>query len=111
MPRFRRQCLDCPELTFETRCEKHASEYNRRREREKNTPGRVAKKRYLYGGNYKAKRAEVLAGATYCHLCGQAFTQTDQIETDHLYPELGHNSPLAASHRRCNASRGNRPLQ
>ena len=111
MPRFRRQCLECHELTFESRCEKHASEYARKREARYNTPERQAKKKFLYGADYKRKRAWVLATATHCHLCGKAFTQTSEIETDHLYPELGSQSPLAAAHRSCNQQRGNKPLQ
>jgi hypothetical protein len=110
MPRFRRQCLVCPELTYNTRCEKHESEYNRKREREKNTPERAAKKRYLYDANYRKQRGLVLATATHCHICKLPFTDTDRVQTDHLYPELGGASPLAAAHARCNQSRGNRPL-
>jgi hypothetical protein len=110
MPRFRRQCLDCSELTFNTRCDKHASEHARKLQRRKDTPERLAKKKFLYGGSYKTKRGQVLATATHCHLCQQPFQPGDPIEADHLYPELGHASPLAAAHRRCNASRGNQPF-
>ena len=110
MPRFRRQCLDCSELTFDSRCEKHASEHRRERQRRADTPERLAKKKFLYGRGYATKRAQVLATATHCHLCGKPFGVNEQIETDHVYPELGHASPLAAAHRRCNQARGNRPL-
>jgi hypothetical protein len=110
MGRFRRQCADCSKLTFETRCEQHESEYRRRRQRAADTPERIAKKRYLYGGRYAANRAQVIANAKFCHLCGGAFVVGDNIEADHLYPELGSASPLAAAHRSCNQSRGDKPL-
>ena len=111
MPRFRRQCLECHELTFESRCEKHAAEYARKRGDRYNTPERQAKKKFLYGADYKKKRAWVLATATHCHLCSKPLTENDPGEADHLFPELGAASPLAAAHRSCNQSRGNKPLQ
>jgi hypothetical protein len=98
-------------LTFESRCEKHKAEYEKKRGAKYDTPERQAKKQFLYGRNYKTKRALVLSTATHCHLCQQPFTATDKIETDHLFPELGSASPLAAAHRACNQSRGNKPLQ
>jgi hypothetical protein len=110
MPRFRRQCLDCHELTYKTRCDKHESERNRKLERERNTPERAAKKKFLYDATYRKNRALVLATATHCHLCKKLFTEGDSIQADHLYPFLGGASPLAAAHAHCNASRGNRPL-
>ena len=111
MPRFRRQCLDCHELTFESRCEKHRAEYERRREARYNTPERRAKKQFLYGSSYKKNRARVLATATHCHLCGKPFNENDKVEADHLFPEMGAASPLAAAHRSCNQARGNKPLE
>ena len=74
------------------------------------TPQRTAKKNFLYGGQYRKKAKQVKQTATHCHLCGKAFILGDTIEADHVYPELGHESPLAPAHRKCNQARGNTPL-
>ena len=83
---------------------------NRARNRRKDLdPIRGAKRRALYGGDYRKRRAEALAGATHCHLCGQPFTATDRIQADHLVAGDPHSGLLAA-HSACNESRGNKPL-
>lgn len=66
--------------------------------------------RTLYASKeYKQAAALIKATATHCHLCGQAFTNREEITADHL--QAGDpNSPLAPAHRSCNSSRGNRPL-
>ena len=71
---------------------------------------RQAKKQHLYGGDYKARAKLVRATATNCYLCGGPFTATDLPEADHLYPELGNQSPLLAAHGVCNRRKGNRNL-
>ena len=66
--------------------------------------------RTLYASNeYKKAAAAIKATATHCHLCGQAFQNRNEITADHL--RAGDpTSPLAPAHRKCNSSRGNRPL-
>jgi hypothetical protein len=84
-------------------------ETNKLFERTSNTEQRRTRKHHFYGGDYRKRRAEVLANATHCHLCKQPLTLTDQIETDHLVAG-DPNSPLAPAHRVCNQRRGNKPL-
>ena len=54
-------------------------------------------------------RAHLKATATHCHLCGQAFTDRNDITADHLIPG-DMNSPLDAAHLSCNSRRGDKPL-
>lgn len=66
--------------------------------------------RLLYASTeYKKAAAHIKATATHCHLCGQAFTNRNEITADHIRPG-DVTSPLAPAHRRCNSSRGNKPL-
>jgi hypothetical protein len=75
------------------------------------TPQYLAKKRNLYGGTYKARAAQVRAESTHCYLCGQPFKEGEPIQADHLYPQLGSDSPLGAAHPVCNREKSNRPAQ
>lgn len=109
MPRFRRPCLACGELCHGSYCAKHLQELNARRQINKDTPERLARKRLLYGGDYKKRRAEVVATATHCYICQKPFESATGIDVDHLVAG-DPNSPLAATHEVCNRSRGNRPL-
>ncbi len=101
---FQKPCLNCGALI---RGASYCPPCQPRRER---NPQREQKKRHLYGGTYKTRARHVRQTASVCHLCGQPFHDNDTIEADHLFPELGHESPLAPAHRHCNQNRGNRPL-
>jgi hypothetical protein len=83
---------------------------NKQREASPYVQARKALKAALYGGDYRARRAWVLANATHCHICKQPFKLGEQIDSDHLVPGVP-GSPLAAAHAYCNRSRGNRPLE
>jgi 5-methylcytosine-specific restriction endonuclease McrA len=107
--KFKRPCLVCGGLGYGSRCDLHQAEANANMQRRKDTPERLAKKRLLYNNEYRQRRKQLLASAIACHLCKKPFVSGDLIEADHLVPgEI--NSPLAAAHRRCNQSRGDRPL-
>jgi len=101
---FAKPCLKCNKIT------RDGSYCGGCRPYRPPTPERTAKKNFLYGGRYKANARATKATATHCHLCGKAFQLGDTIEADHIYPELGSDSPLAPAHRKCNSSRGNTPL-
>ena len=109
MSKFKRPCLVCGGLSYGSRCDVHQAEANAYMQRRKDTPERLAKKRLLYNSEYRQRRKQVLASAIACHLCKKPFVSGDAIEADHLVPS-DPNSPLAAAHRRCNQSRGDRPL-
>jgi hypothetical protein len=70
---------------------------------------RQAKKKFLYGGDYARKAQTIRQNATTCFMCGGVFTPDNPPQADHLYPELGHKSPLAPTHGTCNRSKGNDP--
>lgn len=59
---------------------------------------------------YRKARAQVLANATRCHICGQPPTNTDPLVADHIVPVADngtdHPSNLRPVHRSCNARRG-----
>ena len=109
MSKFRRPCLVCGSLSFGSRCDVHQAEANAYMQRRKDTPERLAKKRLMYNTDYRRRRKEVLSNAIECHLCKRPFVSGDEVEADHLLPG-NPNSPLAAAHRRCNQSRGDKPL-
>ena len=107
--KFKRPCIVCGRLSHGSRCDVHQAEANAYLQRRKDTPERLAKKRLMYNTEYRRRRAEVLATATACHLCKKTFVSGDSIEADHLAPG-DPRSALAAAHRRCNQSRGDKPL-
>lgn len=106
MAKFARPCLDCGRLTRNgSRCEAHQKvkdkEWDLTRAARKRATGQ-------YAGDYR-KRAEIVRKyAEYCWLCGQGPRENDPFQADHVFPG-DPSSPLAAAHRSCNASRGNKP--
>ena len=110
MTSFRKPCIDCGKLSRATRCANCQAVQNKKREASDYVQSRKAYKAALYGGNYRARRAAVLASATHCHICKQALKLGEQVDVDHLLPGVP-ESPLAAAHAYCNRSRGNRPLK
>lgn len=109
MAKFKRPCLICGSLSFNSHCDVHAAAIKLQRDQRRDTPERRAKKKALYGGDYRKRRASALANATHCHLCNKPFQGYDQVESDHLIPG-DPNSPLLPAHRLCNQQRGNKPL-
>jgi hypothetical protein len=101
---FNKPCLGCGVLV------RGASYCGPCQPPKRRSPQYAAKKRELYGGSYKRRARELKQYATHCHLCGKQFVEGDTIEADHLYPELGNDSPLAPTHRHCNQQRGNTPI-
>jgi hypothetical protein len=85
------------------------SEVNKQRERKNNTEERRIMTQLLYGGDYRRRRREALAGASVCYLCKETFKPGDRVEADHIFPGDPH-SPLAAKHRLCNQRKGDKPL-
>ena len=106
--RFRRPCLVCGALASDSYCLQHRKEVNDRRQKAKDTPERLARKRLLYGGDYQRRRKHLLATATHCALCSKPFTNGDAIDADHAIPG-NPQSPLQATHATCNRSKGNKP--
>lgn len=106
--RFRRPCLVCNVLTNDSYCAQHRKELNDRRQKAKDTPERLARKRLLYGHDYRQRRKQVLQNATVCGLCGKPFVNGDSIDVDHVQPG-DPLSPLQATHAYCNRSKGNKP--
>ena len=90
-------------------CKVHRAEKNRQRERARGQRVDREKKSRLYNYAYRKAAAQIRATATHCHICGEAFTDTDTIEADHIIPGLI-DGPLAAAHRLCNQRRGAKPL-
>jgi len=101
---FRKPCLDCGALSYGTRCETHTRQVQQLKDIRQ-----AERKRTLYNSNYRKKSKIVRDTAILCHLCGDGPRINDPWQADHLIAG-DPNSPLAAAHRSCNASRGNRPL-
>lgn len=63
---------------------------------------------------YRQARAQVLAGATHCAICGQPATPLDPLEADHIVSHADngtdHPANLRAVHRTCNRRRGRAPM-
>lgn len=116
MPRgkFATPCLVCGVLTVgSNRCPQHQAEMNARSiARLKHLP-KSENKRDKYKGDYSRRAKEVkriaLEQNAPCALCGLPLTTGGQIHADHIYPELGVDSPLQAVHAACNIKKGNRP--
>jgi hypothetical protein len=109
-PRYMRPCVKCSALTNNRGSLCGACMKERATIKEGN-PERVAKKRFLYGGDYQAKAKAVKAGATHCFICGGVFQQPGDIEADHAVPSLGHRSPLVPVHGACNRAKGDQTLE
>jgi len=103
--KFRKPCLDCGALSYNSRCDEHARRVNQLKDIK-----RAEHKKTLYNKDYKKAAKAVRETAIVCHLCGDGARAADPWQADHI--KAGDpRSPLAAAHRSCNASRGNRPLE
>lgn len=85
-----RPCLDCQQLTHDTRCPDCAKRRNR-----------------IWRGEYLKQAKQVREQATVCWICGEGARPDDPFTADHLLP-ANPNSPLLPAHRTCNSRRGNR---
>jgi len=110
MSRFPQPCGVCGKLTKgKSLCEPHEKEARARRGRSHDNASRVARKSELYNYAYRQEAKRIRDTATHCHICKRAFVEGDKIEADHLIAGLI-GGPLAAAHRHCNQSRGNKPI-
>jgi hypothetical protein len=101
-------CLVCKKLTDgSSRCEAHQKMWD-----DQSDAKRRARKQATgqYSGDYKARARMVRENAYVCHLCGEGARLNDPWQADHIVPG-DPTSLLAAAHRSCNASRGNKPLK
>lgn len=115
--KFRRPCLQCHELTDigETYCNAHRKQIEQNKEiKRSQDPARKAKKAALYNSDYRRKRKEIIdyvrAYGFVCYLCKREIKNDQDIDIDHVTPG-NPNSQLLPTHRLCNRSRGNRPVQ
>ena len=101
-----RPCLDCGELIGEgSRCLRCNSKYQSVIERR-----RYGKRdRSKYQGSYTRRAKLVRQSATHCWICGEGQRLDDPFQADHIFDTP--DSPLAAAHRSCNASRGKPPKE
>lgn len=101
-------CLVCGKLTGgASRCEIHQKIWEQEAEEKRRLRKQATGQ---YSGSYKARARMVRENAYVCHLCKEGYRPNDPWQADHLVPS-DPNSPLAAAHRSCNASRGNKPLE
>lgn len=107
---FRKPCIICGTISRGTRCPTHQTEYDDAKNKQRDSnPERIARKKLLYNNTYRKQAQWIRNTATACHLCGIPFQPGDAIEADHV--DAGNpNSELKPAHKRCNASRGARPL-
>lgn len=116
LSRFPKPCPTCSTLYKSDKDYCPTCQATRDEKKKKATPPRVysrerrIKKSLMYGGDYLRRARVVRATATACHICQKPFKPDDVIHADHLIPALGSDSPLAAAHKYCNESRGNKPL-
>ena len=102
---FKKPCLDCGQLSFNTRCDLHQKNVERLKDLR-----RAHKKQTLYNSDYRKAAKFVRDTAIICHICKDGDRANDPWQADHLIPS-DPNSPLAAAHRSCNAKRGDKPLE
>ena len=107
---FNKPCLVCGQLSRNSRCDTHQAQYDEAKNRRRDSnPQRKARKNSLYNNTYRKQAKWVRDTAISCHLCGIPFQPGDAIEADHV--DAGNpNSELKPAHRKCNASRGSRPI-
>jgi hypothetical protein len=104
---FRQPCIECGALSrLGNRCELHQKAKFVREDAPK---AERKKKTQQYSGNYRKRAKAVRDNAVICHICKEGYRPYDPWQADHLIPG-NPISPLAAAHRSCNASRGNKPL-
>lgn len=100
MPRLPRPCLNCGQLTDNSRC----LTCNRERER---IASAARPPRPHYSGDYRKRAKIVRETAIACHWCGGGFAPDNPVQADHVL-QGDPASPLVASCRRCNIARANR---
>ena len=101
---FQRPCLDCGQLTrLGSRCEKHQQVIDDK------VNARKAQ-RTLYDSSHRKQAKIIKEFATHCWLCGEPFTDRSQIQADHVLAGRK-DSILMPAHAKCNASRGNKPIE
>lgn len=103
--KFPKPCLKCGKLGAPgyAYCLLHETERRKAIDDKKNA-------RPLYRSTaYRNARKLIKDTATHCHLCGEAFTNREDITADHLIAG-DPASPLAPAHRTCNSSRGNKKI-
>ena len=114
--KFKKPCLECGALSYETRCPTHLAQYQARRSERFQSISRKEKKKFLYSADYQRRAKPLRETATHCYLCGEPFTDRTQIQIDHCFPSMAsthlatsyaHES-LAPSHATCNRAKSNR---
>ena len=106
-PNFARPCVDCGKLSrLGSRCEIHQKIIEEKQEVKRRNRKLATGQ---YSGDYRRRAKIVRDNAVVCHLCGQGAIPDDPWQADHIIP-ADPSSPLAAAHRSCNASRGNKPI-
>jgi hypothetical protein len=101
-------CLVCNRLTNgSSRCETHQKIWDDAAEMKRRARKAATGQ---YAGDYKMRARVVRENAYECHICHEGARLNDPWQADHLRPG-DPDSPLAAAHRSCNASRGNKPLE
>jgi hypothetical protein len=71
-------------------------------------PAYRLKKKTLYSSAYKKKAKQLRDLGGICYLCG-GIVPPGVGEADHVIPSQP-DSPLAITHRKCNLSKSNKPL-
>jgi len=108
-PRFSKPCTKCGALQKNPRglcpdCQALADQAKEADETRKE------KKKHLYGGDYKVRAKKARTFFHGCYLCGLDFKPGDDVQVDHLFPEMGHLSPLMPTHAECNRAKSNTPF-
>ena len=104
---FLRPCIECGKLSRGgSRCEIHQKIVELRADERKRSRKLATGQ---YSGDYQRRAKAVRESASVCHLCGEGARADDPWQADHVIAG-DPRSPLAAAHRSCNASRGNKPI-
>ena len=110
--RFNKPCLECGTLSKGNYCPQHGirngSRSKAKAQAYEQKPDRVAKKRLLYGPEYRKIAKQFKQTEQICHICKTPIPQ-GVATADHLTPG-DPASRLLPAHPKCNSSRGNRPL-
>lgn len=112
--KFKTPCIVCGKLAVgNNKCELHQAEDRLRAIQRLNMLHETTDNKAKYGGDYRKRAKEIkrlaLEQGLDCPICGKPLALGGQIQADHIYPQLGSDSPLQAVHRACNLRKSYRP--
>ncbi len=104
----------CGKLTKgNNKCEQHQAQDKARAIQRLNMLHEVTNNKDKYKGDYRKRAREIkelsLQQKLNCGICHKPLANGEKLHADHIYPQLGSESPLRAVHASCNLRKSYRP--